>query len=122
MLFKTLTKTQHNHTSEGIMGKTTSLQVERLFTQPKTKAYDKLKWSKQDSIITNPMTNKPVFEQKNVEFPENWSLNAINIVAQKYFCGTPGSDSREASLKQLIDRVADTITRQGDKEGYFERN
>ncbi|MEI7758571.1 MAG: vitamin B12-dependent ribonucleotide reductase [bacterium] len=120
MLFKTLTKTQHNHTSEGIMGKTTSLQVERLFTQPKTKAYDKLKWSKQDSIITNPMTNKPVFEQKNVEFPENWSLNAINIVAQKYFCGTPGSDSREASLKQLIDRVADTITRQGDKEGYFE--
>ena len=102
------------------MGKTTSLQVERLFTQPKTKAYDKLKWSKQDSIITNPMTNKPVFEQKNVEFPENWSLNAINIVAQKYFCGTPGSDSREASLKQLIDRVADTITRQGDKEGYFE--
>jgi len=120
VLFKTLTKTQHNHTSEGIMGKTTSLQVERLFTQPKTKAYDKLKWSKQDSIITNPMTNKPVFEQKNVEFPENWSLNAINIVAQKYFCGTPGSDSREASLKQLIDRVADTITRQGDKEGYFE--
>ena len=102
------------------MGKTTSLQVERLFTQPKTRAYDKLKWSKQDSIITNPMTNKPVFEQKNVEFPENWSLNAINIVAQKYFCGTPGSDSREASLKQLIDRVADTITRQGDKEGYFE--
>jgi ribonucleoside-diphosphate reductase alpha chain len=102
------------------MGKTTSLQVERLFTQPKTKAYDKLKWSKQDSVITNPMTNKPVFEQKNVEFPENWSLNAINIVAQKYFCGTPGSDSREASLKQLINRVADTITRQGDKEGYFE--
>jgi ribonucleoside-diphosphate reductase alpha chain len=102
------------------MGKTTSLQVERLFTQPKTKAYDKLKWSKQDSLITNPMTNKPVFEQKNVEFPENWSLNAINIVAQKYFCGTPGSDSRESSLKQLIDRVADTIARQGEKEGYFE--
>ena len=66
------------------------------------------------------MTKQPVFEQKDVEFPEGWSLNAINIVAQKYFTGTPGTDSRESSLKQLIDRVADTITRQGQQEGYFE--
>jgi ribonucleoside-diphosphate reductase alpha chain len=102
------------------MGKTASLQVERLFTQPKTKAYDKLKWVKQDSLIVNPFTEEPVFEQKNVEFPDNWSLNAINIVAQKYFCGTPGSKSRENSLKQLINRVADTITKQGNQEGYFE--
>ncbi len=102
------------------MGQTTSLQVERLFTQPKTKAYDKLKWMKQDSIIVNPFSNKPVFEQKAVEFPENWSLNAINIVAQKYFCGTPETSGREKSLKDLIDRVADTITRQGFQEGYFE--
>src|SRR4029079_1071192 len=51
---------------------------------------------------------------------EGWSLNAINIVAQKYFTGTPGSDDRESSLKHLIDRVADTITRQGLQEGYFE--
>ena len=98
------------------MGKTASLQVERLFTQPKTKAYDKLKWVKQDSIIVNPFTDTPVFEQKNVEFPDNWSLNAINIVAQKYFCGTPGSKTREGSLKDLINRVADTITRQGNQE------
>ncbi len=102
------------------MGQTTGLQVERLFTQPKTKAYDKLKWKKHDSLIVNPFSNKPVFEQRNVEFPENWSLNAINIVAQKYFCGTPGSPERETSLKDLIDRVADTIARQGFQEGYFE--
>jgi len=73
-----------------------------------------------DSIIVNPMTNKPVFEQKNVEFPEGWSLNAINIVSQKYFSGTPGTKDREQSLKQLINRVVDTITRQGLQEGYFE--
>jgi ribonucleoside-diphosphate reductase alpha chain len=101
------------------MGQTTSLGVQRLFTPVKSKAYDKLKWVKRDSIIKNPVSDTPVFEQKGVEFPDNWSLNAINIVAQKYFTGTPGTKEREKSLKQLIDRVADTITRQGLQEGYF---
>ncbi len=102
------------------MGQATSLQVGRLFTKPGKKAYGELKWVQRDSVIMNPMTNKPVFEQKDVEFPEGWSLNAINIVAQKYFTGTPGTPERESSLKELIDRVADTITRQGLQEGYFE--
>ena len=101
------------------MAQTTSLGVARLFTPAKSKAYDQLKWSKRDSIIKNPMTDTPVFEQRGVEFPEGWSLNAINIVAQKYFTGTPGTKSRESSLKALIDRVVDTITRQGLQEGYF---
>lgn len=102
------------------MGQTSSLTAGRLFTPPKSKAYDQLKWVKQDSIIVNPKTGKPVFEQKGVEFPEGWSLNSINIVAQKYFTGTPGTPEREASLKHLIDRVVDTTTRQGLQEGYFE--
>ncbi|HUC89914.1 MAG TPA: vitamin B12-dependent ribonucleotide reductase [Patescibacteria group bacterium] len=106
--------------SEGTMGQTSSLTVGRLFTQPKSKAYDQMAWVKQDSIIINPAKNKPIFEQKGVEFSEGWSLNAINIVAQKYFCGTPGTDDREQSLKQLIDRVVDTVTRQGIQERYFE--
>ncbi len=101
------------------MGQATSLRVGRLFTSDKSKAYDLLKWVKRDSIIKNPATDKPVFEQKDVEFPEHWSLNAINIVAQKYFTGTPGTKDREYSLKQLIDRVADTITVEGLNEGYF---
>lgn len=102
------------------MGQTTDLSVGRLFTQPRTKAYDLLRWTKQDSVIMNPLTNTPVFEQRGVEFSEGWSLNAINIVAQKYFTGTPGTASRESSLKELIDRVVDTITRHGYQEGYFE--
>ncbi|HVX23835.1 MAG TPA: hypothetical protein VG992_00620, partial [Candidatus Saccharimonadales bacterium] len=102
------------------MGQTTSLGVERLFTPKKGRAYDQLKWTKKTSLITNPATGKPVFEQKDVEFPEGWSLNAINIVAQKYFSGTPGSPDRESSLRHLIDRVVDTVTRQGLQEGYFE--
>lgn len=102
------------------MGQTTILGLRRLFTKPNTKAYDALKWVKRDSVINNPMTNKPVFEQKNVEFPEGWSLNAINIVSQKYFTGTPGTAEREKSLRDLVDRVVDTVTRHGLQEGYFE--
>jgi len=102
------------------MGQTTSLGVGRLFTQPKSKAYDQLEWVTGDSIIKNPMSGTPVFEQKDVEFPKGWSLNAINIVAQKYFTGTPGDADREASLRTLINRVVDTITRHGLQEGYFE--
>jgi ribonucleoside-diphosphate reductase alpha chain len=104
------------------MGQATSLGVGRFFTPKKSNAYDQLKWSKRDSIIKNPMTDTPVFEQKDVDFPEGWSLNAINIVAQKYFSGTPGSPERESSLQHLIDRVVDTITRQGLQEGYFEND
>jgi ribonucleoside-diphosphate reductase alpha chain len=104
------------------MGQATSLGVERLFTPKNSKAYDQLKWVKRDSIITNPMSKTPVFEQKDVEFPQGWSLNAINIVAQKYFTGTPGTPERESSLKHLIDRVVDTVTRQGLQEGYFEND
>ena len=102
------------------MGQTAILGQRRLLTPPKSKAYDQLKWVKRDSVIMNPMTGKPVFEQLGVDFPEGWSLNSINIVAQKYFTGTPGTAERESSLKHLINRVVDTVTRQGLQEGYFE--
>lgn len=102
------------------MSQTTSLGVGRLFTKPNAKAYDQFRWVKRDSVIINPATQKPVFEQKDVEFPDSWSLNAVNIAAQKYFTGTPGTPDREMSLKTLIDRVVDTIVRQGLQEAYFE--
>lgn len=98
----------------------TIVEHRRLFTSPKSKAYGQVKWQKVDAAIINPMTNTPVFEQKNVEFPVGWSLNAINIVAQKYFTGTPGTAERESSLKHLADRIVDTVTKQGLQEGYFE--
>jgi ribonucleoside-diphosphate reductase alpha chain len=102
------------------MGQTTTSLRGRFFTRSGAKAYDQVKWVSREALIVNPATGKPVFEQKDVEFPESWSQNAINIVAQKYFCGTPGTPERERSLKQLINRVADTITDHGKKEGYFE--
>lgn len=102
------------------MGQTASLGVKRFFTPAKSKGYDQLTWVTRDSIIVNPFTDKPVFEQRDVSFPEGWSQNAINIVAQKYFSGTPGTEGREDGLQMLIDRVVDTITRQGLQEGYFD--
>ncbi len=102
------------------MGQTINSSVARYFTDPKTKAYDMLTWVKRDAAIKNPFTGEVVFEQKDVEIPEAWSLNALNIVAQKYFTGTPGTKSREISLKNLIDRVVDTVVRQGQQEGYFD--
>lgn len=102
------------------MAQATSLAVGRFFTKASSRAYDLLDWEKRESRLENPSTGKVVFEQKNLEFSSGWSQNAINIVAQKYFAGTPGTAEREGSLKQLIDRVVDTITRQGVSEGYFE--
>lgn len=101
------------------MAQTAAIGIRRHFTKKGTDAYDMLNWVNVDSEIKNPMTGKMVFEQKDVEFPDTWSLNAINIVAQKYFSGTPGTKGRESSLRHLINRVADTITRHGKQEGYF---
>lgn len=96
-----------------------SLAVARFFTEEGSDPYDAFEWAKRDSKISNPGTGKVVFEQKDVEFPVSWSQNAINIVAQKYFYGTPGTEGREKSLRQLIDRVANTITKYGYDNGYF---
>ena len=96
-----------------------ALSIARYFTEEGTHPYDQLNWVKRESSITNPGTGKVVFEQKEVEFPEFWSQNAINIVAQKYFYGTPGTPQREKSLRQLIDRVANTVTKHGYDNGYF---
>lgn len=96
-----------------------ALNVARYFTEEGTHPYDQLTWVKRESKISNPATGKVVFEQQDVEFPEFWSQNAINIVAQKYFYGTPGTPQREKGLRDLIDRVVDTVTRHGYDNGYF---
>lgn len=101
------------------MATSTSLGLRRHFTAAGKHPYDEIEWERRDSKITNYFDGSVAFEQKDVEFPVFWSQNATNIVAQKYFTGTPGTKSRESSLRDLIDRVADTITAHGKKEGYF---
>ncbi len=96
-----------------------TIGLDRLFTSPGVDPYDEVVWERRDARITNWKDGIVAFEQRDVEFPVGWSLNATNIVAQKYFRGTLGTPQRETSLRQVIDRVVDTITRWGREGGYF---
>jgi ribonucleoside-diphosphate reductase alpha chain len=93
--------------------------IGRYFTSTGEHPYDLVTWERRDARISNWRDGTVAFEQLGVEFPVDWSLNATNIVAQKYFRGTPGTDEREWSLKQVADRVVDTITEWGVRDGYF---
>jgi ribonucleoside-diphosphate reductase alpha chain len=93
--------------------------LHRHFTAPGIHPYDEVQWELRDARISNWKDGSVAFEQRDVEFPIDWSLNATNIVAQKYFRGTLGTPEREHSLRQVIDRVADTITTWGREGGYF---
>ncbi|HEX7132613.1 MAG TPA: vitamin B12-dependent ribonucleotide reductase, partial [Iamia sp.] len=97
----------------------TGIGIRRHFTRAGVHPYDEVTWEERDSRITNWADGSVAFEQLGVEFPTTWSMNATNIVAQKYFRGTLGTPERERSLKQVIDRVADTITTWGIEGGYF---
>jgi ribonucleoside-diphosphate reductase alpha chain len=97
----------------------TGIGIRRHFTTDGVDPYDQVEWERRDARITNFQDGSVAFEQLGVEFPTTWSVNAANIVAQKYFRGTPGTAERESSLKQVIDRVADTITQWGLDGGYF---
>ena len=96
-----------------------SIGIRRHFTSPGVHPYDTVVWERRDARITNWKDGSVAFEQRDVEIPASWSLNATNIVAQKYFRGTLGTAERETSLRQVIDRVADTITDWGIEGGYF---
>ena len=96
-----------------------AIGIARHFTTPGVHPYDEVVWEHRDARITNWKDGTVAFEQLGVEFPVSWSLNATNIVAQKYFRGTLGMPERETSLQQVIDRVADTITSWGAGGGYF---
>src|SRR3978361_387191 len=91
----------------------------RHFTTVGVHPYDEVVWERRDARISNWKDGTVAFEQLGVEFPVGWSLNATNIVAQKYFRGTLGTSGRETSLRQVIDRVVDTITTWGVEGGYF---
>src|SRR3954470_24535783 len=93
--------------------------IRRHFTNPAVHPYDEIVWERRDARITNYRDGTVAFEQPDVEVPASWSLNATNILAQKYFRGTLGTPEREWSLRQVIDRVADTITDWGIHDGYF---
>jgi ribonucleoside-diphosphate reductase alpha chain len=93
------------------------LGVKRFFTIPGRDPFDEIEWETRDALI--PGRDGPAFEQRGVEFPKFWSQTATNIVAQKYFRGRLSSPEREASVKQMIGRVVDTVVAWGKEGGYF---
>ena len=85
-----------------------ALQIRRLLSSPGTHPFESVEWELRDAHIGHG--DHVAFEQRDVEFPKSWSQNATNIVSQKYFRGQLGSPAREHSVKQMISRVAGTIT------------
>src|SRR5258706_912698 len=98
------------------------LHLERVWTTAGVHPYDEVTWERRDVVMTNWRDGSIVFEQRGVEFPTTWSLNAANIVTTKYFRGAVGTPQREVSLRQLIDRVVKTYTKAGVENGYFATN
>ncbi|MDQ2724109.1 MAG: ribonucleoside-diphosphate reductase [Actinomycetota bacterium] len=97
----------------------TGIGIRRQFTVAGQDPYDTVVWERRAARISHYATGVVAFEQLGVEVPSGWSLNATNILAQKYFRGTLGTPEREWSLRQVADRVVDAITGWGRKDGYF---
>ena len=92
--------------------------IERHRTTPGVDPYAEIEWERRTASITSD-SGEVLFEQRDVEVPARWSVNATNIVVSKYFYGHVDSPQRETSLRQLVDRVADTIAGWGRSGGYF---
>jgi ribonucleoside-diphosphate reductase alpha chain len=98
---------------------TDGLRVERVYTTAGVHPYAEVIWERRDVVMTNWRDGSINFEQRGVEFPDFWSVNAANIVTTKYFRGAVGTEAREWSLRQLIDRVVLTYRAAGEQHGYF---
>src|ERR1039457_4004387 len=94
------------------------MKIERFFTRLGDDGFRGIEWELRTASIVGE-GGKIVFEQRDVEVPKPWSQTATNVVVQKYFRGQLGTPERERSVRQLISRVADTITSWGMKDGYF---
>ena len=94
------------------------MSLSRYFTPPGVDPFAMVEWEYRTAAITGE-NGKVYFEQKDIEIPKSWSQTATNVVVQKYFRGQVGTPQRETSVRQLIGRVANSITAWGEKCGYF---
>jgi ribonucleoside-diphosphate reductase alpha chain len=114
-----MTETTASGPAQGGTGAGRGLTIRRINTREGVHPYDAVTWERRDVVMTNWRDGSVNFEQKGVEFPDFWSVNAANIVTTKYFRGAVGTPQREWSLKQLVDRVVGTYTAAGREHGYF---
>ena len=104
------------HSGKGVRK---GLTMRRIHTRAGSHPYDEVTWERRDVVMTNWRDGSVNFEQRGVEFPDFWSVNAANIVTTKYFRGAVGTPQREYSLKQLVDRVVGVYVAAGKEHGYF---
>ncbi|MGA2569914.1 MAG: vitamin B12-dependent ribonucleotide reductase [Terracidiphilus sp.] len=94
------------------------LTFSRRFSKEGVSPYDEIQWERRTASITDTKGNT-IFEQKDVEVPADWSMTATNIVASKYLHGQLDTPEREAGVRQLVSRVAETVRDWGMAGGYF---
>jgi ribonucleoside-diphosphate reductase alpha chain len=114
-----MTETTASGAAQDGTGARKGLTISRINTRDGVHPYDEVSWERRDVVMTNWRDGSVNFEQRGVEFPDFWSVNAANIVTTKYFRGAVGTAQREWSLKQLVDRVVGTYTAAGREHGYF---
>lgn len=112
------------------------MKINRLYTKDGISPFDIFEYTKRSSILRNP-DGSIVYEQKDIEVPEQWSQVATDILAQKYFrkTGVPQYDNEgkpvldedgnhklgsENSAKQVVHRLAGTWRHWGEKYDYFD--
>ncbi len=99
--------------------KTRTFSLARFFSHENIHPYDEIQWEKRRAVIFGSKGDV-VFEQNDVEVPTFWSQTATDIVAEKYFSGHIGKEGRESSAREIVDRVADTMTKWGGEYNYFQ--
>src|SRR5579862_6909303 len=114
-----MTETASGQTGQGGKVPGRGLTIQRINTRVGVHPYDEVTWERRDVVMTNWRDGTVNFEQRGVEFPDFWSVNAANIVTTKYFRGAVGTPEREWSLKQLVDRVVGKYVAAGRENGYF---
>ncbi|MDX6339395.1 MAG: ribonucleoside-diphosphate reductase alpha chain, partial [Streptosporangiaceae bacterium] len=114
-----MTETVSGSAPRGGKGSRKGLTIGRIHTREGVHPYDEVTWERRDVVMTNWRDGTVNFEQRGVEFPDSWSVNAANIVTTKYFRGAVGTPEREWSLKQLVDRVVGKYVAAGRENGYF---
>jgi ribonucleoside-diphosphate reductase alpha chain len=116
---ETVSGSAQSGSAKGAQARRKGLKIDRIFSTEGVHPYDELNWERRDVVQTNWKTGETVFEQRGVEYPDFWSVNASTIVTTKYFRGALGTDVREWSLRQLIDRIVLTYRKGGEDHGYF---
>jgi ribonucleoside-diphosphate reductase alpha chain len=119
MVSRTSDRTKDGFHDMTLMPERGVLGIRRMFTEAGTHPYDSIDWEHRDARLVDHRDGSVAFEQLGVEVPTSWSVNATNILAQKYFRGMPDTPERESSLRQVADRVVDTIAAWGRTDGYF---